>query len=364
MKILEAQQWAAVEDAVTVLEKFFAAPFGQGGHREAAAPRPAPLPRRQASGRDACAGASGTRPVDFAPVVPQLYQLEDSHRQGYLETAHMQPPVDPMPAAEAAQLRSEMARAVPAGIRMFASIDFTGADLSGLDLREVNFKGAWLECADFRNANLSGADLAGAVLAHARFEGAIAIGTKFCKANLGKALLAGAVFDDSDFSGATLMGCTFAGTQMRRARIFTKCQSAGYDLGRADWQGAQAASQNLYKLDLKGMRFPEADFTSATFVECDLSGVDLHGATLQSATFLTTNLDGADLKMARCAGGVAVQKTHMAGADLSGADLRRSTSVRATCAAPRWFARCSTVPTSARHASMAPTCGWPAPRAR
>ncbi|PPJ40662.1 pentapeptide repeat-containing protein, partial [Pseudoxanthomonas sp. KAs_5_3] len=92
------------------------------------------------------------------------YQLEDTHRQGYLDTAHMQPRVDPMPAAEAAKLRSEMARAVPAGIRLFAGIDFTGADLSGLDLREVNFEGAWLEGADLRNANLSGANLCSAVL--------------------------------------------------------------------------------------------------------------------------------------------------------------------------------------------------------
>jgi uncharacterized protein YjbI with pentapeptide repeats len=321
MKLAEAQQWAAVEDAVALLEKVAALPPEKMNIAKLQHRGPPVYRAEKHLAEIRALAASGTRPIDFSPVLPKLYALEDTHRKGYLDTAHMQAPVDPMPAAEAATLRSEMARAVPAGIRMFARIDFTGADLSGLDLRDVNFEGAWLEAADLRNANLSGADLSGAVLAHARFEGAIAIGTKFRKANLGKAKLGGAVFDDADFSGAILMGCALAGTQMRRAD-FRGANLLDTTWGRADWQGAKLAGQTLHKRDLRGMRFPEAELSGATFLECDLSGVDLHGAVLESATFITSKLDGANLKMARCAGAVAVNGTRMAEADLSGADLR------------------------------------------
>lgn len=321
MQQAQAQQWAAVEDAVGVLEKALALPPGKMDIARLQHRGPPPYRAEKHLAQMRALVATGTRSIDLAPLLPQLLQLEDTQRQGYLETAHMQPRVDPMPAAEAARLRAEMARAVPAGIRQFPRIDFTGADLSGLDLREVNFADAWLEGVDFRHANLSGADLSRAVLAHARFDGAIAIGAKFGKANLGKAALAGAVFDDADFSGAMLMGCAFAGTQMRRA-VFAGANLLETTWGRADWQGAKLAGQTFHKRDLRGMRFPEADLSAATFLECDLSGVDLHGATLEGTTFIASSLDGADLKLARCAGAVAASGTHLVDADLGGADLR------------------------------------------
>lgn len=322
-KEMQAQQWAAVEDAVTTLEKAYAMSAQQKIDLGALKHRGPPLYKADKHLAELRSQAAvGSRPPDLAPLLPKLQQLEDTHRQGYLETAHMQPPAFAMAAAEAAALRQEMPRAIAAGIRFFAGIDFTGADFSGLDLREVNFQGAWLESVDFRNANLSGADFTGAVLAHARLEGAIAIGAKFCKANLGKAALAGGVFDGADFSGAVLMRCALAGTQMRRA------QFAGANLlettwGQADWEGALLAGQTFHKLDLRGMRWPAADLSVCNFIESDLSGVDLQGAKLEGATFVTCTLTGANLRMAQCAGAVTVKNTSLAGADLGGADLRR-----------------------------------------
>ncbi len=322
-KDMEAQQWAAVEDAVTALEKAYAMSAQQKIDLGALKHRGPPLYKADRHLADLRAQAAvGSRPPDLAPLLPKLQQLEDTQRQGYLETAHMQPPAFAMPAAEAAALRQEMPRAIAAGIRFFAGIDFTGADFSGLDLRDVNFQGAWLESADLRNANLSGADFTGAVLAHAKLEGAICIGAKFGKANLGKAALARGVFDDADFSEAVLMRCAFAGTQMRRAR-FAKANLLETTWGEADWEGALLAGQTFYKLDLRGMRWPAADLSVCNFIESDLSGVDLHGAKLEGATFVTCRLDGANLQMAQCAGAVTVKGSSLAGADLGGADLRR-----------------------------------------
>ncbi|MDQ0588981.1 DUF2169 family type VI secretion system accessory protein [Variovorax paradoxus] len=321
MKEMEAQKWASIEDAVTLLERAYAVPQ-KATESARLAHRGPPRYRARAHLEEMRAlVAMGSRKVDLEPLLPKLYQLEDTHRQGYLQMAHVQLPAFAMPAAEATRLRGEMARAVPLGIRFFAGIDFTGADLSGLDLREANFEGAWLESVNLCNANLSGADFSGAVLAHANLEGVIAIGTKFRKANLGKARLAGGVFDGADFSEAMLMHCAFAGTQMRRA-IFAKTNLLETTWGRADWEGAQLAGQTFYKVDLKGMRFPGADLSACNFLESDLSGVDMQAAKIELATFATCRLDGANLKMAQCAGTVAVKDSSLTGADLSGANLR------------------------------------------
>lgn len=322
MKEAEAQRWAAVEDAVTVVERALAMSQEQKVDLAKLQHRGPPKydPDRHMAEMQAQA-AVGTRPVNLAPIYPKLCQIEDVHRAGYLQSAHMQPPAFPMPAREAAKLRGEMARASAAGIKFFAGIDLTGADLSGLDLREVNLEGAWLESANLANTNLSGANLTGAVLAHANLEGAIAIGTKFAGANLGKARLVRGVFDDADFSGATLMYCAFAGTQMRRAK-FAKANLLQTTWGDADWAGADLSGQVFHKLDLKGMRWPEANLSVCNFIESDLSGVDMHAAKIENATFVTSKLDGAKLMAARCAGTVAVKGSSLAGADMSQADLR------------------------------------------
>ena len=322
MKEAEAQQWAAVEDAVTAIERAMAMSEAHKIDIAKAQYRGPPRydPDRHMAEMRAQL-AVGTRPLDLAPLFPKLCRIEDAHRAGYLQSAHMQPPAFAMPAGEAAKLRDEMARAVAAGIKFFAGIDFTGADFSGLDLREVNFEGAWLESADLRNANLSGANLAGAVLAHANLEGVIAFGARFSKANLGKAVLARGVFDGSDFSDAVLMRCAFAGTQMRHAN-FAKANLLETTWGDADWTGATLSGQVFYKLDLKGMRWPEADLSVCNFIESDLSGVDMHGAKLENATFATSKLDGARMMAAQCTGAVAVKGSSLAAADMSQANLR------------------------------------------
>jgi uncharacterized protein YjbI with pentapeptide repeats len=322
MKEAEAQKWASIEDAVTAIEKALA--FAEEKKVDIAALQhrgpPTYDPDRHLAQMQAMVGGT-TQALDLEPMYPQLCRIEDADRAGYLQAAHMQPPAFAMPPDEAARLRSEVARASAAGVKFFAGIDFTGADLSGLDLREVNFEGAWLESVNFAHTNLSGANLAGAVLAHANLEGAIAIGAKFGKANLGRALLARGVFDDADFTEATLMHCDFAGTQMRRAN-FTKANLLETTWGDADWTGALLSGQLFHKLDLRGMRWPEADLSVCNFLTSDLSGVDMHGANLAAATFATCRLDGARLMGAQCVGAVTVKDTSLAGADLSQANLR------------------------------------------
>ena len=322
LKEAEAAQWGMVEDAVTALEKAYA--MADESKIDLAKVQHRGPPRYNADKHLAelqAQAATVTVPLDLSKVFPKLCQLEDAHRAGYLQAAHKQPPAFPMDAAEAAILHDEMARAIPAGILEFAGIDLTGADLSRLDLRGANFAGAWLENVDFTHANLSGADFSGAVLAHANFEGATAFGAKFVKANLGKARLAGGMFDEADFSEAMLMHCAFADTQMRRAN-FAKANLLETTWGVADFTGARMAGQTFYKLDLRGMRWPEADLSACNVIECDLSGVDLHAASLEGTTFVTCTLDGANGVAVRAAGAVTVKDCSLLRIDLSQADLK------------------------------------------
>ena len=322
MKEAEAQQWASVDDAVTLLERALAVADAHSIDIAKMQHRGPPTynPDQHLAQLRAQAAASPT-PLDLAPLFGKLCQIEDAHRAGYLQSAHLQPPAFAMPANKAAKLREEMACAVAAGIKFFAGMDFTGADFSGLDLRQVNLEGAWLESVNFHHANLSGAHLAGAVLAHANLVGVIAIGADFGQANLGQAVLTRGVFDDSDFSEAMLMHCAFADTQMRRAQ-FAKANLLQTTWGEADWSGAQLAGQTFYKLDLKGMRWPEADLSACNFIESDLAGMDMRAATLEGATFVTCTLDGVNAVAARAAGVVMVKNCSLLGIDLSHADLK------------------------------------------
>lgn len=322
MKESQAQQWTAVEDAVTTLERTIVMCEEQKVDISRLQHRGPPLYNAETHLAEIRRQASvGTHPPDFSKLLPKLCQMEESLVKGYLQSAHRQPPAYPMAQDEAASLRAEMIEAIPAGIKFFAGMNFTGADFSGLDLREVNFQGAWLESVNFSGANLSGANFSQAVLAHANLEGATALGTLFCKANLGKALLSRCVFDNADFSEATLTGCAFAGTQMRRAK-FAKADFLETTWGEADWSGAELAGQLFHKVDLQGMLLTEADLSACNFLECDLTKVDLRGATLAGATFVTCKLDHAKLSGAQCMGAITVKDCTLIQVDMNQANLQ------------------------------------------
>lgn len=319
----EQQQWAAVDDALTALEKGLAQAQVMGVDLADLMHRGPPTYRAEDQLAAIRAATQDTEiSLDLQKLEAQLLVLQEQHRSDYLQSAHMQPPARAMAADEARALRDEMAQAVAAGINTFMGADFTGADFSGLDLRGVDFSEAWLERVDFGGANLSGARFERAVLAHARLADVIAIGTDFRQANLGKAMLDGAVLDDADFSGAVLMRCAFARTQARRAR-FVDANLLECTWDAADWGEANLAGQTFYKLDLRGVRWPGAQLAGCNFISCEMAGVDMRAAVLEGATFVTCRLDGAQLADAHANGAVAVKGCSLARADLSGALLER-----------------------------------------
>lgn len=319
LKEAEKQQWNALEDVLDQMEK--ALTFATEHKIDLAQLQHRGPPLYNAETQLQLLQESNQAVAkDGSTVYAKLIKIEGAEKLGYLQAAHEQPKVPPMTKAQSASIRAEMVLASSKGFRYFEGLNFTGADLSELDLRGCNFAGAWLESVNFSKSNLSGADFSYAVLAHANFTDAIAVGGKFAGANLGRATLTGAIFDDTMLENATLMYCNFAQTHLRRAKL-SHAQLLNTSWGKADWTGVIATGQTFYKLDLQGVVLAEANLAGCTFVECNLCSLDLRGANLQGSTFVTCKLDKALIQSAAAKGTVFVKGCTLISADFSQADF-------------------------------------------
>jgi uncharacterized protein YjbI with pentapeptide repeats len=257
------------------------------------------------------------------PAMEQkLREAEETLKQTYRRFAHHFAPA-PLPAADQA---ARMREAVIAGHRegkSFAGHDLTGADLSGLELQNVDFADAMLERANLAGADLSGADLSRCVLARADLSGAKLAGAKMTETCLGAARLGGAslagaettqaAFGQADLAGADLSGATLDGADFMEAKL------AGADFSRAVLK-----ETTFLENDLSGARFVEADVGQCMFINAKLEAVDFSGARLGSAVFVGVQAEnivctGADMTKV-----CAANETSFAGADFRGADLSQA----------------------------------------
>lgn len=323
----EQQKWATVEEAVDRVEQ--ALELLKSGKVDPAqlVHRGPPTFRARDELRAVLEGferagkpvAEGTR----KQLADTFAKQELNHQMTYLHTAHHQPPVAPLAGEAAARCRGEVEWLLKRGVKRWPAIDLTGADLSGMDLSGIDLSAAWLESANLGGCRLRRTNFAGAVLAHAQFKGADATEAYFGGANLGKAHLAEAIFDDANFSGAVLAGCDLKHTRFIRARL-SQTDLMDTRWGDADWRGVRADGIVFHKLDLKGVDFGKARLSQCTFVECDLTQVAFEGARMKGVTFTQCRLEKARFVAAAMPGTVFVDKTRLAQADFSGADLSQA----------------------------------------
>ncbi|RYF84033.1 MAG: DUF2169 domain-containing protein [Comamonadaceae bacterium] len=319
-KEVQAQQIAMLEASLPKMEQMLDQMEAQG-LRMADVVRRGPPQFRAASqwAHLKAVAPPGSLPPDDK-LKAQLQMQENAQRSTYLQTAHTQAPVRPLPAEQAARLRRDVELLLASGLRMLAEIDLTGADLSHMDLRGIDLSGAWLEGANLKGSNLSGARLAGAVLAHANLEGLIAIDAQLAQANLGGARMAGAVFDGADLRGAQLGPSDLGQTRLRRAQL-SGARLEGALWGAADWSELRAPTQLFYRHDFKGLVLAGADLAQANFIECRIAGCDLRAARLAGASFIRCEMDGVQLADAHLVGAVFDKSTRLRGADLRRARL-------------------------------------------
>ncbi len=213
--------------------------------------------------------------------------------------------------------------------------DLFAADLSGKDLRGVDFSGANLEKAD-----LSGADLRGSVLARANFSGAdltgarlddvVAIKSRWTEAwlervGLGKADLSGsdmvgAVLTQANASGAVFRGVRLKNAELNEAKLahtdFREVKATGADFTGADLSEADFVDARVKGADFSGAKLAGADFSGSQGVGVVMADADMRGACLARANLVEANFGGAQLQ------GADLTRADLASAAFAGAELQ------------------------------------------
>jgi len=185
-------------------------------------------------------------------------------------------------------------------------VDLTSKRLSGLDLREVDFKAAdmrWvmLNNADLRGARMQGVNLDFAWLMGANLEGADLSGahlfsTQIRRANLRNARLDGARivanFQQSDLRGASFRHADMAADMKNQSMglMGTVLQSANAD--GADFANAKLGNVNAEFSSLRGARLENADLMNAKLGGADLTGAIVTGLNLANADLDSVRLQG------------------------------------------------------------------------
>ena len=183
-------------------------------------------------------------------------------------------------------------------------LDLSSKRLSGLDLKDVDFKGANLRWARLNKTDLRGANLSGTILDSAWL----------IEANLERADLRGARLASTQLQRANLRQANLAG-----ARIVANLQRADLrdaDLSNAD-MGADMKNQSmgLMRTILRMAQLDGADLRNVNAMRMDAEFASLRGALLDNASFRGVELTGADLTQASVAG------LDLSGSNVSGAYL-------------------------------------------
>lgn len=148
-------------------------------------------------------------------------------------------------------------------------------DFRGQDLSSANFSGAYLENVDLRNAKLMGADFTGAVLE---------------RVNLADANLAQATFENAMLHSVPAIRATLANADLRHAHI------ARVDFGFADLTGADLTGSEVMNSHLTGAILRDSALVRTKLIGVDLTGADFAGADLTGIRAQVANeVDGVGL---------------------------------------------------------------------
>ena len=232
--------------------------------------------------------------LDTLPDLPEVREAREAVAQAIL-LLERRPTIEPEPAPEPWS-RERVLAAIEEGTPL------AGADLSGLDLSEIPFRGASMPRASLdgcrlEHADLSGCDLLEASLSEVQatesvFDGASLRACRLPRGNFEKASLSGCDLADADLSGARLAGATLTGARAPRASFrdadLSRARADGAGFAGADLTGANATGARLTKARLDG-----AELAGASFRECRLAGASFEKARGRGCDFGSSDLTGA-----------------------------------------------------------------------
>jgi len=213
--------------------------------------------------------------------------------------------------------------------------DFTSANLSGADLSAKDLTENILTRADLRNANLTGANLSNNKLLNTILTGADLTDSNLSGADLSTANIFGIIdginiLEKTKLKGANLTNANLTNTNLSGMDLSNTTLSGGTDLtgvklefakvNNGIWSQVDLSFKNLSKIrlidsNLSGAIFSGTDLTSAKLMGSNLSGADLTGAKLIDANLANANLTGANFHMADLTGanleGVTISETNL-----------------------------------------------------
>ncbi|WP_342220713.1 pentapeptide repeat-containing protein [Rickettsiella endosymbiont of Miltochrista miniata] len=240
---------------------------------------------------------------------------------------------------------------------VFSHLDFSEADLAGVQLSHLDFSGSNFTRARLKFANLSNVNLNGTSLVQTDFSGADLFNTslgfaqgskaKFKAANLINSSFHYGDFSEADFTRvnlthsfflninltgaylvqADLSKTTFMWSVLQHAELFeailTQADLSNCDLSAANLEGAYLMHVNLRNATLNHARLQEAVLMDSDLRYAKLNNSNLVGAKLENA-----NLSGAQLNTADCQGsifaGANLTKANLDASNLQHADLSRA----------------------------------------
>lgn len=234
-----------------------------------------------------------------------------------------------------------------AGMRDFSGANLTQVNLSGANLSGADFSEANLSVANLSGANLSNTNLSRANLNVARLSGANLAKANLTQANLNVANLIQTNLKEADLTQATLIRAELIRTQLSEANLLeanlseadlreaslrqaklsratlSEANLRGALLTAANLEGANLNKADLRRADLSGSNLKATDIRQANLSCANLSGADLSGANLRWSDLSGANLRWADLSKAKLSG------ANLIGADLSNANLFNTSLVHA-----------------------------------
>lgn len=248
----------------------------------------------------------------------KLAQTEHSLHQMYLMSVQAQSPA-PKLKGDIAQIIRNRAQVTMSRGGNFSGLDFTGADLSGMDLRGANFSKALLESADLSHCQLDGANFSDAMLARADITQA-----SLRDVILDNACLSLAQCRDSDFSGASLKSvklqetllenCIFDNAKLEELLLYQVY------LSRCRFHHARLENTFFLELATPAMDFSHAQMIKVAFIKCTLEQAVFDHAVLESCSWVDSQAEDI-----RFQGASLVTCAFAAQTVLTGADFRDAT---------------------------------------
>jgi len=249
----------------------------------------------------------------------KLAQTEDSLHQMYLMSVQAQGPATRLTGDLAEIIRSRAQITMSRGGN-FSGLDFTGADLSGMNLRGANFSKALLE-----SANLSGCQLDGTNFSHAMLARADISKTSLRDAVLDNASLSLAQCRDSDFSGASLNSVQLQETLLKNC-IFDHAKLLDLVLyqvyiSRCRFHHARIENTTLMELTAPELDFTQAHLIKVAFIKCTLAQAMFDHALLDSCSWVDSSVEGVRFQAANLRSCAFAAQSLLTGADFRDATL-------------------------------------------